>query len=254
MVFRLSRRRQPTRPPTPPEALLAGVGSGDYYAIGEQALALLQEHAGLKKSDRILDVGCGLGRLAWPLSGVLRGRGSYDGFDPVRPYVDWCAENLHLDPARFRFHHADIRTSLYNPTGTIEAEVFPFPWPDRSFDLTIAASLFTHLLPAAASHYLGEIARTLDRGGRLFATFFVLDREGREAVAKTTAKQDFTTAIEHGLLHDPAVPESAVAYDETWLFDALARTGLDVAAFHPGYWKGKPGLEYQDMLLARRRG
>jgi SAM-dependent methyltransferase len=230
------------------------VGSGDYFGVGERALALLDELAGLKRSDRVLDVGCGLGRLAWPLSSRLAGRGSYDGFDTARPYIDWCAGNLGLDPARFRFRHADIRTSLYNPAGAIEAERFRFPWPDRSFDLAIATSLFTHLLPAAARNYLGEIGRMLDRGGRLFASFFLLDERGRAAVAAGTALQPFSSAIEHGLVQDPTAPESAVAYDAGWLFETLAAAGFAVSAAHPGYWKGRPGLEYQDLVVAARKG
>lgn len=248
-----SRKRETPRPPMPPESLLAGVGSGDYFRIGERAMELLDHLAGLRKSDRILDVGCGLGRLAWPLSGRLRGRGSYDGFDTVAAYVDWCRGNLGLDPGRFRFHHADIRTTLYNPTAAVRAEDFVFPWPDRSFDLVIATSLFTHLLPPAARHYFGEIARTLDRRGRLFASFFILDERGRAAVSTGATTPKLATEIEHGRVDDPAVPEAAVAYDWDWLRGALAEAGLEIAAMHAGYWKGHPALEYQDLLVAVRR-
>ena len=246
-------RREERRPPRPPEILLAGVGSGDYFGIGERALVLLEDLASLKKSDRILDVGCGLGRLAWPLSGRLRGRGSYDGLDAARPYVEWCRGNLGLDPSRFRFHHADVRSSVYNPEGSLGAENYRFPWPDRTFDLVIATSLFTHLLPSAARHYLREIGRTLDTDGRLFASFFVLDERARTALADGTATRSFPAVIEHGRIEDPTQPEAAVAYEEHWLFGTLSASGLDIAAFHSGYWKGQPALEYQDLVLALRR-
>ncbi|HTR03216.1 MAG TPA: class I SAM-dependent methyltransferase [Thermoanaerobaculia bacterium] len=248
-----NERVEPRRPPTPPPELLAGVGSGDYFEIGERALALLEEHAGLRDTDRILDVGCGLGRLAWPLGDRLAGSGSYDGFDVARPYVNWCSGSLGLDPARFRFHHADVRTRLYNPQGKIEPADFRFPWPDRSFDLAIATSLFTHLLPDAAPRYLREIARTLDRGGRLFASFFLLDERARKALAGGTALQPLTSAVPDGLVADPDVPENAVGYDADWLLREIAGAGLEVRASHAGYWKGQPGLEYQDLVVARRR-
>src|SRR5262245_33093179 len=155
------KKVEPRRPPVPPEHLLPGVGPGDYCEIGEYALTLLERLVHVRASDRILDVGCGLGRLAWPLARKLGRRGSYDGFDVIQAYIDWCRENLGLDPARFRFHHADIRTTFYNPSGPSEAETFVFPWPDGSFDLAIATSIFTHLLPGATDHYFREIARTL---------------------------------------------------------------------------------------------
>lgn len=246
------RKAEPRTPPLPPESLLLGVGSGDYFKIGERALGLLEQLARLRASDRVLDVECGLGRLAWPLSGKLRRRGSYDGLDVVKAYTDWCAQNLGLDPERFRFHHADVRTSSYNPNGAIEATDFVFPWADASFDLAIATSLFTHLLPAATEHYIREIARTLARSGRLFASFFLLDEVGREAVAAGTTNPTFDAVIEHGRLHDPAVPEHAVACDAEWLFETLASAGLKATAVHSGYWKGQPGFEYQDLVLAVR--
>jgi SAM-dependent methyltransferase len=236
----------------PPDSLLAGVGGGDYWYVGERALFLLKKLARLRSSDRVLDVGCGIGRLAWPLARKLNRSGSYDGLDVVQAYTDWCVTSLGLDPVRFRFHHADIRNSSYNPNGTIEAKDFVFPWAEDSFSLTIATSLFTHLLPDVTVHYVREIARTLRRGGRLFASLFLLDASSREVVAAGITNPTFGFPMEHGLLHDPAVPESAVAYDAEWIFETLAATGLSVTAVHPGHWKGQPGLEYQDLVVAVR--
>lgn len=240
-------------PPFPPEVLLAGVGPGNYLEEGRVTVALLERLAGLEPSDDVLDVGCGLGRIAWPLSQRLDRRGSYTGLDVVRAYTDWCVESLGLDPERFRFQHADIRTSFYNPEGAVRAEDFLFPWADASFDLAIATSLFTHLLPAAASRYLAEIARVLRPGGRLFASFYLLDARGLEAAATGATDPTFLSPIEHGLLHDAAVPESGVAQDEAWLFAALAAAGLRPATVHPGRWKASPAGDYhQDLIVAVR--
>ena len=171
------------RAPIPPESLRLGVGPGDYHEAGRTTLALLERLTGVKAADRVLDVGCGLGRIAWPLSERLGKRGSYTGLDVVKAYTDWCEANLGLDPERFRFHHADVQTSFYNPGGSIGPGAFVFPWAAASFTLAIATSLFTHLGPDAAAHYLREIARTLAPNGRLFASFYLLDARGREAAA-----------------------------------------------------------------------
>ena len=240
-------------PPCPPEILLAGVGPGNYLEEGRATVALLERLAGLRPSDDVLDVGCGLGRIAWPLAQRLDERGSYTGLDVVRAYTDWCVENLGLDPGRFRFLHADIRTSFYNPDGAVGAEDFVFPWADAAFDLAIATSLFTHLLPAAAGRYLAEIGRVLRPGGRLFASFYVLDARGREAAATGATDPTFSFPIDDGLLHDAAVPEAGVAQDEAWLLGAFAAARLRMANTHPGRWKGSPGGDYhQDVLVAVR--
>jgi SAM-dependent methyltransferase len=230
------------------------VGPGDYHEGGELAVSLVERLAGLAASDHVLDVGCGLGRVAWPLSERLGPLGSYTGFDVVRPYVDWCRESLGLDPERFRFQRVDVRTSFYNPAGAIEAEDFVFPWMDGSFDLTIATSLFTHLLPAATGHYLREIGRTLRPGGRLFASFYLLDDRVREAAAAGVTDPSFRYPMEHGLLHDASAPESGVAFETEWLLEACAAAGLGVTAVHSGRWQELEGPYYQDVVIAVRPG
>ena len=229
------------------------MGPGDYHETGRHTVGLVARKAGVRARDRVLDVGCGLGRMALPLSDKIGRRGSYVGFDVVRAYTDWCRDHLGLDPRRFTFHHADIRTSFYNPDGKIEPEGFAFPWPDKSFDLAIATSLFTHLMPDAAAHYLAEIARVLAPGGRVFASFFLLDTLGREAAATGATYPTFSAPMEHGLLHDPAVPESAVAYDPEWVRGRLTAAGLKVVGVHAGKWKNPSGgLDYQDVVVASR--
>ena len=193
------------KPPIPPDHLLLGVGPGDYCKVGEYALGVLEKVARLRGSDRILDVGCGPGRIAWPLAAKLGRRASYDGLDVVKAYIDWCNQSLGLDPARFRFHHADIRTTFYNPNGAIEAEDFVFPWKDGSFDLVIATSLFTHLLPRGTEHYAREIARLLAPKGRLFATFFILDESGKAAAAAGRTYPTFLHAVSYTHLTLPTI-------------------------------------------------
>jgi SAM-dependent methyltransferase len=239
-------------PPSPPEILLAGVGPGDFHEAGRSTVALLERLAGLGPAEDVLDVGSGLGRIAWPLSEKREWHGSYTGLDVVRAYTDWCVESLGLDPERFRFRHADVRTSFYNPEGTTSAEEFTFPWADASFDVAIATSLFTHLLPAAAARYLAEIARTLRPGGRIFASFYLLDARGCEAAATGATDPTFSFPIPHGRVHEEAVPESGVAHDEAWLLAAFAAAGLERVRSHPGRWKGMPGDYHQDLLVAER--
>lgn len=239
-------------PPLPPANLLAGIGPGDFWKVGEDTVAKIERLVGIRRDDVVLDVGCGLGRIAWPLSSRLGWRGRYAGLDAQRRYVDWCTAHLGLPPRRFGFHHADLRSSDTNPAGTIEPEDFRFPWADGIFTLAIATSLFTHLLPVAAAHYLREIARTLRPGGRLFSSFFLADDVGLAAIRSQDTYPRFTTAIEHGWLHDPQAPEDAVAHDSAWLQATCAEAGLRITAVHAGSWKTPAGLYYQDLVIAVR--
>ena len=247
------KSRQRSEPPLPPENLLTGVGPGEYWRIGHETAALVDDLVTIRPEDRVLDVGCGLGRVAWPLASRLGRKGRYTGLDVSKHYVEWCRTKLDLDPRRFTFHQADIRTTTYNTEGSVAPEDFVFPWPAESFDLTLSISLFTHLLPDALRHYLREIRRTLRPGGRLFSTFFLLDARGKEAVASGFTYPTFTAPIEHGLVHDPLVPEDGVAFEPEWVFATFEEAGLAVTGVHAGSWKTfVEERSYQDVVTAVR--
>jgi SAM-dependent methyltransferase len=238
--------------PDPPPHLIGGIGSGDFWQIGNEIVGLTMATARLNPADRVLDVGCGLGRVALPLSRFLDQRGSYDGFDTSREYIEWCQRALPLDSERFRFQHCSIRSSHYNEHGGMAAEDFTFPWPQSSFSLIIAASLFTHLSAAATTNYLHEIARTLQTKGRLFASFFVLDERSRQLAERGTTDPRFTARFEEGMIGDAANPDAAVAFNGEWLATALAAAGLVFDAFYPGRWRHLAVVSHQDILIAHK--
>ena len=240
-------RRPDVPPPSPPAHLLAGVGWGDFWENGFHLAELIEQATPLRPDERIVDAGCGLGRVTWPLSHLLGEQGTYDGIDTVPEYLEWCRNGLWLDPDRFRFHLADIYSSFYNPAGTTKPEEFRFPFADGTFTLA------THLSAAATVNYLYELARVLAPGGRLFASFFVLDDESREALATGPTAPEFKTPFEHGLLSDPDNPDFAIAFDATWLHQAFLLAGFEIGAYAQGLWRRTPGPTHQDVVVARRR-
>src|SRR5437868_12657499 len=74
-----------TDPELPP-LRLRFVGVGDFRTVGDELKELLIR-SGLKPSDRALDIGSGVGRVAIPLTRYLDS-GTYDGFDVVRRGVN----------------------------------------------------------------------------------------------------------------------------------------------------------------------
>ena len=239
-------------PPDPPSHLIGGIGPGDFWQTGNEIVGLTMATARISPSDRVLDVGCGLGRVAWPLSRLIDQGGRYDGFDTSREYVEWCKSALPLDSARFRFHHFSVQSSHYNERGSIAAEAFRFPWPEESFSLAIAASLFTHLSAAATGNYLREIARTLCANGRLFASFFVLDEQSEQLAEAGTTHPRFTARLQEGMIGDPTNPDAAVAFDAEWLATTLSSAGLVFDAFYPGRWRHLAAVSHQDLLIAHK--
>ena len=234
------------RDPLVPPRRLQFVGQGDFAATGEEFLRHFRELAGLEPGERVLDVGCGIGRMARPLVGHLGPEGAYEGFDVNPVGIGWCQAHY---PANFRFQVVDLFNTRYAPAGAQSAAEFRFPYDDGSFDFAILTSVLTHLLEDEAAHYLDETGRVLREGGRALATFFLLDDGSRGAISEERAALRFLQPEAHVAVLRDDVPEEAVAYDEAWMREHAERAGLRVEAVHRGTWRGAGGRSFQDLVL-----
>lgn len=235
---------------TPPRSARF-IGSGEYGAIGNEFLGHFTTLGGLTPQSRVLDVGCGQGRMAVPLTRYLAGSGSYDGFDIVLEGIEWCRANISTRHPQFRFHHADIRNTEYNPGGTYAASDYRFPFPDHAFDFVFLTSIFTHMRPPEVANYLAEIGRVLAPGGRCLVTWFLLNDESRRLIAADRAELAFRYEVDGCLTANAAVPEEAIAHPQEMVEAMYARTGLSLEPIRYGGWCGRSSfLSYQDICVA----
>jgi SAM-dependent methyltransferase len=230
---------------TPPTRLVKFTGGGDFRATGEALVRLFQELGGLKRDERILDVGCGVGRIALALTRYLGSDSSYEGFDAWKEGITWCQRHIARAFPNFDFQHVDCYNGFYNPFGRLRPRDVDFPYPDSSFDFIILNSVFTHMLPGDVMHYLREISRVLSPEGRVYATWFLVADETREIV-----RGEFRFRHDRGsyLTINEDVPESAVAYPIEWVRAAYEKEGLRIEREQ----SGQPGNEIQDILWAAR--
>jgi SAM-dependent methyltransferase len=207
--------------------------------------------AELRTEERVLDIGCGCGQMALHLEKYLNKKGSYAGVDIHGPSIRWCQKRIGSRRSNFEFAHIDVRNLAFNAAGKHDAESYHFPYDAGSFDLILLKSVFTHMRPAEVDNYLREVARLLKVSGRCLATFFLLNeeqarlaREGRNALAFKYGEGVWRYRYEHS-------PESAVAYNESYVLELLDKHGLALKApIHYGHWSGrKDGLSFQDILL-----
>jgi SAM-dependent methyltransferase len=160
----------------PPRPLRLSISPAwfDFKKAGRDQMEFFTELAGLRPSDRFLDIACGVGRLAIPLSRFLNNQGSYEGFDINHSSIAFCKKNISSKYKNFNFTIASIQTPFSDIDG-MTADKYTFPYADSSFDFVYAGSIFTHLLPGGARNYLNETARVLRPGGRFVATWLVYD-------------------------------------------------------------------------------
>jgi ubiquinone/menaquinone biosynthesis C-methylase UbiE len=130
------------------EAMAHAVGGG-YDHIGRIEAGLLRA-VGLRDGMRVVDLGCGSGRLSTILHRTMSI--SYLGIDIVPALLDYAKGKA--PSYEFRCHR-----ELSIPQG------------DASADLVSAFSLFTHLLHTETYLYLEEAVRVLKPGGAIVFSF-----------------------------------------------------------------------------------
>ncbi len=236
-----------------PPYWLRDVGPGDYESTGREFLAIFTHLVQVQPHERVLEIGSGCGRMAMPLASHLVPPGSYTGMDITAKPVLWCQQHIARQAPHFQFMHIDLYNKRYNSQGRYQAQDYVFPFKDHSFDFIFLTSVFTHMLPPTMEHYLQEISRLLHPQGRSLITFFLLNGQQQDLARQERNDIDFRYGSGPYRMRDEAIPESAVAYEEDYLFGLLAHCGLAITTpIHYGSWSGREdGLSYQDIIILR---
>lgn len=234
---------------TPPKRLVFNVGGN--FKVGQKFIRYFSGLGGLKQSDRVLDVGCGIGRMAVPLTKYLNKQGGYEGFDIVPKAIDWCRRKITPKYPNFHFQLADIYNKRYNPRGKYISSEYKFPYEDRSFDFVFLTSVFTHMLPQDVENYLSEIGRVLKTDKKCFITVFLLNEESSKLIGIKSSTIDFRFKLDGCRTVDKVIPERAVAYDEKFIRKLYEKYKLNIVEpIHYGSWCGRSNfLNYQDIII-----
>ncbi|HLU40250.1 MAG TPA: class I SAM-dependent methyltransferase [Planctomycetota bacterium] len=226
---------------------------GGHFAVAYEFLGHFIARGGLTRDARVLDVGCGVGRMAYPLAYYLSPRGKYDGFDIMRDAVEWAQSALGKKFPNFAFRHLDVFNTRYNPRGVMAADEVTFPQADASVDFAFLTSVFTHMLPSQVERYLDELRRVVVKGGRVLITCFLLNEESRALIAAGKSSQPLQHPLGVAMVVDPDVPEASIGFPEAWMKDQLARRNWRLVGSWPGAWCGRQGgVSYQDILVVEK--
>jgi SAM-dependent methyltransferase len=240
--------------PLAPPPALNFIGTGNFEEIGRHFFDIFVRDGGLKPHHRVLDVGCGIGRMAVPLTGYLKPPGGYDGFDIVDVGIDWCRANITDRYPHFRFRQADVYNRAYNPAGRYDDRDYRFPYRSGTFDFVFLTSVFTHMLPLGLENYLSEVARVLKVGGRCCITYFLRTAEAARYSADGGGWIRFPHAHDGYWVANPTVPEDALAYDESYVLGLYEALGLSLdGPVRYGSWSGRPRpYSGQDVVFATK--
>jgi SAM-dependent methyltransferase len=104
------------------------------------------------KDKKILDWGCGPGRVIRHLPAVIGNGCEYFGTDYNPQTIDWCSKNL----PGIAFNCNSLAAKL--------------PYADNYFDVIYGISIFTHLSEQMHHDWYNELFRVLRPGGIMFLT------------------------------------------------------------------------------------
>jgi SAM-dependent methyltransferase len=195
-------------------------------------IAMLEQY-GFQPSSQVLEIGCGVGWLAYDLASLLDSAGGYAGLDVSGPAIEWLDANYASRLPNFRFDLLDVKSKSYRPRGTKKSEDIRFPHNGDRFDIVCSFNVFMYLTQAGIANYLRETARVLRSGGVGVLTLkAVIDADARARVGSSYKKTgDGVYAPRDGW---------AMAYDDSLIRSMIDRAGLDVHAFEMGAWHKEP--------------
>jgi len=241
----------------PPIRLRRHSGSlGALDGPGNEFVVLLKLLAGLQSGQRIWDLGCGCGLLELALE-----QSSWNGqaiaTDIHRSSITWAKRTISARNPSFVFLHADIYNQAYWPKGRLTVDQWLHQFPESDFDLIVAKSFFTHILPEELDPYLSAVAQRLKHNkGRALLTFFVLGASLSEKLIAPGPAIRFHSlpGTKDYALKNVAAPSAAVAYDEDYLRRKFRENNLSIQGdIHRGWWRGYPdGLSFQDLFILQR--
>jgi SAM-dependent methyltransferase len=241
--------------PVPPPGRNQSAQKGtDFLGLGVVLLRFLVRF-GLQPNSAVLDIGCGVGRLALPLTQYLEERGRYFGFDINLDAISWCHENIHSRYPNFRFAVLNARNNHYRNQyefgqQSLEETELPIPIKEM-FDQAAAFSVFTHLLWPEVESYFRKIPARLRPGGTFVSTWFLMNATKRGGVSRGLSRFEFDLESTGPtfLIRRKSYSE-AIAHSEEDVIALARQNGFEAVAVEYQDWHlGKPG---QDTLVLRK--
>ena len=220
-------------PPAHMRQCTAEVRDDEYFvASAEREVRKLVEHCELNGDSRILEIGCGSGRLPIGLISTNQSIANYVGVDVDVEAIRWCERWIASEHSKFQFAHIDVHNERYNPKGAIRLDDrFRFEVVDQSCDIIYLYSVFTHMEIDDVKVYLREFKRNLAPEGRVFLTAYLEDDVPDVTVNPPEYRQKY-----RGPLH-------RIRFDRDFFEDQRREHGLRMCRFdHQGEHDRQSGV------------
>ena len=240
----------------------AWVGGADPELVGVHTYEILRRHMVMWPGSRILDFGCGIGRVTTKLLAERPDLARVTGVDIMPPVVAFCDAHIAtaFSNADFQLlsdsnHHYDRHIGTGAGAAMTKAQ-----FARRSagvYGAAYAFSVFTHVDVDDFAPLLRFVGSLLPTHGQFLFTAFILTPASRKALAAGEVKRRFPKG---GFSRDGRVfvgdrddRLAFIAYDMTLLEEMIISAGLIPATIEYGGWRAdgfSPSL--QDVVVCRK--
>lgn len=249
-----------------PPKIWGGVGGDSYtgwiYQQGFFAALIKTYLPG--PSLRMIDFGCGFGKLAPVSTFFTQPSGLYLGVDIRSDCIQTCKlQYPHLP--RVEFHLSKDYNAMYSErrSDELERSTPQHDWPvaPGSIDLVTSVSVFTHLQEAQALHYMKQIHGVLKPGGFAMLTFHIVAEPRKTPKFTSSAKAhlldlfDFKTPLppsKNFFTSTPEIPENAIAVNDAGL-RFLIGDRFELVTIIRGSTTGGEDPFFQDVVILKKK-
>jgi SAM-dependent methyltransferase len=238
------------------------VGGSDPETIGDASYRTLKKYIELNDNSKLLDFGCGIGRVALSVIKHTPNISCIIGLDIVPQFVDFCRENISTAFPQARFQRVKGRNDHYDkyiaaaPVKSVHEDE-ALSTLSASFTGAYAFSVFTHVDIGDFGSLLQSLLDYLKPGGELLFTAFLLTPFSRNAIDAKTASIAFGDCgyesngrIFIGNRRDRL---AFVAYDLSSVEQVAYEAGLTITHVDYGSWTGASfSSSLQDVIVCRR--
>lgn len=235
------------------------VGGSDPEEVGNFCSGIVNRYFNIQNDSRILDFGCGPGRV---LLSVLRQNPNLNklvGFDIMDEAIEFCRNNIERSASNASFELISDKNDHYNThvSGVAGKDIEFIGRKYRNFfNYVYAFSVFTHIDRHDFGRTLKFISDVAQPGGKALITAFLLTPFSRSKIESNTANFRFERPemSDDGLVFvgDAKDRLAFIAYDlleaEKMFFDA----GLVIEHIEYGSWRGVASATLQDVIVCSK--
>ena len=216
------------------------------------------------ESLKIIDFGCGHGKLAPVSVFFTHPEGEYLGIDIQEGYINYCRRKYAQLP-RVRFHVSKDCNPFYpkqQQSTAAESKSYGADWnvPADSTDIVMALSVFTHLQEADAFGYINKIHTIIKPNGLAILTCHLVEEPRAEPGfifnynPFLASLFKFTTTLpgsSNWFTCNPALPESGIAMNRAGL-NSLVQGKFRIELIVRGSATGGKDPFPQDVVVLKK--